>query len=682
MAPTPFLTQLPYVRRLLAALDSVIGRTRLMRIEEEGELTSHIDTNYYWRDHVRVHLPVRTTPDVEFECDGELVHMAAGEAWVFDTWRPHRVVNPSHTPRIHLVVDTVGSASLWGRIDHPDPTTLAIPVDGPEPRLVTERVNQPLVMTPWELEHALDLLLRELDGSDPAVAAALRAPVLQLERAWRSAWARFGDASDGWDHFAALRDDGRRRGRGRRRRRSTAERCAGGGGDPSARAPRPRSTRTASPAGRVAPRVPSPTIDDPVIDRPVFVVSSPRSGSTLLFETLARARGLFTVGGESHRVIESVPGLHPRSHDWSSNRLRRVRCHAADRRRAPARASPRSCATATGTRRRPARYGSWRRRRRTRCGCRSSLRCSPTPASSTCTGIPARRSAACSTRGGRAASSPTPTCPGGASRRGRSCSSPDGGSSSAGRWREIVATQWATATDGAARRPRAARSRPVVRHQLRRHRARRAVRDGTPRCVLRRRVGRHARGRAPAGAPHPRLTRSRQVAPQRRRARPALGPGPRGRGACPRCVRLTAPRRARAPVDTAPLRRPPPPRPRLPTPSTACTPPPSRRCSPPPARRCWSRRTRAAASSSSATTVRSSTPTSGSSRSRWASPRARRARRREQDAAPALPEPTRVERPPRSPRCARRLLRPAVRAPSPATSASTTWRSPATSCGR
>src|SRR6478735_1672585 len=43
MAPTPHLDRLPYVRRMLGALGSVLGRTRLMRIEEEGELTSHID---------------------------------------------------------------------------------------------------------------------------------------------------------------------------------------------------------------------------------------------------------------------------------------------------------------------------------------------------------------------------------------------------------------------------------------------------------------------------------------------------------------------------------------------------------------------------------------------------------------------------------------------------------------
>jgi hypothetical protein len=56
-------------------------------------------------------------------------------------------------------------------------------------------------------------------------------------------------------------------------------------------------------------------------DRPVFIVSSPRSGSTLLFETLAHAPDLCTVGGESHWLIEDIPGLSPAERRWSSNRL-------------------------------------------------------------------------------------------------------------------------------------------------------------------------------------------------------------------------------------------------------------------------------------------------------------------------------------------------------------------------
>src|SRR5688500_9014460 len=57
------------------------------------------------------------------------------------------------------------------------------------------------------------------------------------------------------------------------------------------------------------------------LQRPIFIVSSPRSGSTLLFETLARAPRLYTVGGESHRLIESIAGFSPAARGWQSNRL-------------------------------------------------------------------------------------------------------------------------------------------------------------------------------------------------------------------------------------------------------------------------------------------------------------------------------------------------------------------------
>lgn len=57
------------------------------------------------------------------------------------------------------------------------------------------------------------------------------------------------------------------------------------------------------------------------LQRPIFIVSSPRSGSTLLFETLAQAPGVYTVGGESHRLIESIAGFSPAARGWHSNRL-------------------------------------------------------------------------------------------------------------------------------------------------------------------------------------------------------------------------------------------------------------------------------------------------------------------------------------------------------------------------
>lgn len=58
-----------------------------------------------------------------------------------------------------------------------------------------------------------------------------------------------------------------------------------------------------------------------LFDRPVIILAAPRSGSTLLFETLAECADLWTIGGESHQVIESIPALNPASGRIDSNRL-------------------------------------------------------------------------------------------------------------------------------------------------------------------------------------------------------------------------------------------------------------------------------------------------------------------------------------------------------------------------
>lgn len=63
---------------------------------------------------------------------------------------------------------------------------------------------------------------------------------------------------------------------------------------------------------------PSP---DERFDRPIILLSSPRSGSTLLFEMLANAPGLVTTGKESHQLIEGVGDLFPGHRGWTSNRL-------------------------------------------------------------------------------------------------------------------------------------------------------------------------------------------------------------------------------------------------------------------------------------------------------------------------------------------------------------------------
>jgi len=66
-----------------------------------------------------------------------------------------------------------------------------------------------------------------------------------------------------------------------------------------------------------------------LFDRPVIILAAPRSGSTLLFETLSEARDVWTIGGESHQIIEGIKTLNPNFARVDSNRLTEI--HASER---------------------------------------------------------------------------------------------------------------------------------------------------------------------------------------------------------------------------------------------------------------------------------------------------------------------------------------------------------------
>lgn len=344
MRPTSHLAALPYLRQVMAALDGCIGRSRLMRIDGNAEATMHVDTNYYWATHVRVHVPIVTSPAVAFVCGEARVHMAAGECWVFDTWRPHNVLNPHPTRRIHLVCDVVGSERFWqmvARGQTPMATRAGTPAKAPaaepiqafdamlDPALAFESCNQPVVMSPFELAHWRRFVLRELAHCGNADAAAirnLRRGLRQLEWAWTDAWAQHGEQPPGHPQFRRLLA------RLEALLETVPATLAAANGTPAAEMLRQLIVRTAlnpelaattqRAAARPAPRPPAAAPALAIarrFDRPIFIVSPPRSGSSLLFETLAQAPALWTIGGESHQVMESIPELHPSRSGYASN---------------------------------------------------------------------------------------------------------------------------------------------------------------------------------------------------------------------------------------------------------------------------------------------------------------------------------------------------------------------------
>lgn len=213
MRPTQHLARLPYLSQVMASLGVVLGRSRLMRLSGHAEVKLHVDQGYYWVERMRVHVPIVTQPTVRFECGGEAINMAAGECWIFDTWRPHRVLNDADASRIHLVVDTVGGDGFWELMAHgrtpAAPRTAdwqphRVSAGATQPVLAFESVNVPPVMSPWELNAQLTLLFSEAVPHPQLEPVRQRAG--QLSRSWRSLWARFGDAPEGRAHFRAAMD--------------------------------------------------------------------------------------------------------------------------------------------------------------------------------------------------------------------------------------------------------------------------------------------------------------------------------------------------------------------------------------------------------------------------------------------------------------------------------------------
>jgi Aspartyl/Asparaginyl beta-hydroxylase len=203
MEATPQLERCPYVMEVMRALDSTWGRSRLMGLDAGAVVPEHVDIHYYWRTHLRIHIPVITSPKVQFHCAGETVHMAAGECWLLDSFYRHSVENRGDELRVHLVLDTVGSEHLWALIDQ----ALAGTDDAPlvEPGMVAsgplefEQINAPEIMSPWELGTHIDYLLDWV--SDEPRLPVIRRILDRLHMAWAGTWARHGTEDSGIPHY-------------------------------------------------------------------------------------------------------------------------------------------------------------------------------------------------------------------------------------------------------------------------------------------------------------------------------------------------------------------------------------------------------------------------------------------------------------------------------------------------
>lgn len=334
MAPTTHLQNSPYLQQVLGHFGVVWSRSRLMRLAPGATVPMHTDINYHWHHRVRMHVPIITTPDVRFFCDEEVVHMGAGESWIFDNWRIHKVENNSDIERIHLVADTTGNGRFWDMAHaaaQQDIEPQPIPYrPGLRLPLPLEQHNVYRVMPPSEVDVLMMELLAEtgsIKGGDEGAQQkqALERVVYGFRQDWRQLWSLFADGDRGIPHYRkrqdmlmqqlqALGDDLRVISNQMPIARVIGQRVMafavnpeaasmGGGSAPTVAAPQARMRTTAE------------------FDRPVIIVAAPRSGSTALYETLAVTPQLHNPGGEAHWLVEGMRNFVPGAPGVDSNRL-------------------------------------------------------------------------------------------------------------------------------------------------------------------------------------------------------------------------------------------------------------------------------------------------------------------------------------------------------------------------
>ena len=110
---TPMLKACPYFRSVLDTFKSPLQAVRLMRLTPGSTIKEHTDHELSVEEGTaRIHIPVVTSPDVEFYLNRMRVVLEAGSAWYLRLSDPHRVHNKGTTDRVHMVIDATVNAWL------------------------------------------------------------------------------------------------------------------------------------------------------------------------------------------------------------------------------------------------------------------------------------------------------------------------------------------------------------------------------------------------------------------------------------------------------------------------------------------------------------------------------------------------------------------------------------------
>ncbi|MCX7096480.1 MAG: sulfotransferase [Methylococcales bacterium] len=304
MAVTEKLRQNPQLMARLAALQRPLSRTRVLRLPKGGhDLQEH---SYHRYNRHLIYIPLLLPPEALFYVDGQAVALQTGQACLVAGRQPQQLVNPTDAECVLLVCET----------RQVNPETDA-------PLLEAFQFEMP---SPEAMQALFVPILASLAASalEPTLANRLQLQLSAILQDWASVFARFGNDKAGELSYQDVLLDFSALMNGKLPHLTDAAKQAVAVIESVLKTSNQPTRKRHFSRYFFAAQQPLPAPEQcPQFEKPIFIVSAPRAGSTLLFETLAKFPSIWTISEESHELIEDIPELHPSAQNFNSNRLGR-----------------------------------------------------------------------------------------------------------------------------------------------------------------------------------------------------------------------------------------------------------------------------------------------------------------------------------------------------------------------
>jgi mannose-6-phosphate isomerase-like protein (cupin superfamily) len=136
----PNMLLFPRVKSFIEEMECEIMSVRMLNLSAGSAIKQHRDLELaFEKGEARLHIPIKTNPDVEFYINNEHIIMSEGECWYINANLPHRVTNNGNTDRIHLVIDCKVNAWLKQLILNTD-TIAHEPDQSRDPELLKQMI--------------------------------------------------------------------------------------------------------------------------------------------------------------------------------------------------------------------------------------------------------------------------------------------------------------------------------------------------------------------------------------------------------------------------------------------------------------------------------------------------------------------------------------------------------------